>query len=420
MMGQSTVSNSVSASFKEFWSRTMQRKHFKNDVFRAIASFREEEVLKKGDTVNRPYRSKIVTQDYTRGTAFTVQDLTDTNEQLLVQTAKIAPFYVDDLDELQSDYGIAANYAEDAAVSLGNVIDGDVLGEYDQTNLVVEDDDMNVGGTDGVGFTVNTGNIQKMFAVAKKKLKRKSANDQLFAVISPDVEQVLMEYLAGKESQLGDSTGMNGNIGKYYGFDLYVSNSLGWSAVLYMATLPTNTDTVTLKIADPETAETTITFTFVSSIGSTAGNVLIDGGSSVDTTRASLAALINAPGTTNSTQVALSAAHQALLKGVTATNSNSADTLTLKGEGKSFIVVGETLTAAADIWTANTQIQHNLFGRKGCIDVVIQKKPNVEFKDVPDKLGKNVAPWTLYGLKTFNDGKDEFVDVKVRSDAFVN
>src|SRR3990167_6324074 len=152
----------------------MQRKHFKNDVFRAMASLREEAVLKKGDTVNRPYRSKIVTQSYTRGTAFTVQDLTDTNEQLLVQTSKIAPFYVDDLDDMQHDYSIATRYAEDAAVALGNFIDGDFFGEYDQTNLNVEDDDVTAGGTSGVGFTLTTSNIQKMFAIAKKKLKRKA------------------------------------------------------------------------------------------------------------------------------------------------------------------------------------------------------------------------------------------------------
>ena len=396
----------------------MQRKHFKNDVFRAIASFREEAVLKKGDTVNRPYRSKIVTQTYVRGTAFVVQDLTDTNEQLTVTTSKIAPFYVDDLDELQHDYALAASYAEDASVALGNFIDGDVLGEYDATNLNVEDDDMNVGGTSGVGFTINTGNIQKMFAVAKKKLKRKATTTGLFAVISPDVEQVLMEYLAGKETQLGDNTNMNGHIGKYYGFDLYVSNSVGWSASLSMATQPTDGDTVVLKVADPETAETTITLTFKTTLTPTAGQVLIGG--SADAARVNLGKIINDNGTDATDYGRLSQANRDLLIAVVATDSPSADTLVLKGEGKSFIVVSETFTNGTDTWTANLQVQHNLFGQKGAIDLVIQKRPNVEFKEVPDKLGRNVAPWTLYGLKTFNDAKNEFVDVKVRSDAFVN
>ena len=64
------------------------------------------------------------------------------------------------------------------------------------------------------------------------------------------------------------------------------------------------------------------------------------------------------------------------------------------------------------------QIQHALFGIKGAIEVVIQKAPNVEIKDVPDKIGKNIVPWTLYGLKTFTEGKARLVDVKVRTDAY--
>lgn len=72
----------------------MQRKHYKQDVYRALASFREEEVLQKGDTINRAYRNTLEVKDYTRGTAFTAQYPQDTNEQLTVTTAKILPFYI--------------------------------------------------------------------------------------------------------------------------------------------------------------------------------------------------------------------------------------------------------------------------------------------------------------------------------------
>src|SRR3990167_4199454 len=127
------MANTLDAgSFKEFWSRRMQRRHERSDVFRAIASFEEQAQLKQGDTVNRPYRSSLVAQTYTRGSDVTFQDLTNTNETLSVNQSQIIPFYVDDLDELQTNYRNAAEYADDAAVKLGNRIDGDVLGEYDQ------------------------------------------------------------------------------------------------------------------------------------------------------------------------------------------------------------------------------------------------------------------------------------------------
>jgi len=436
------MSNNLdNSTFKEYYSKRMQVTHHKVDVFRAICNFEEAANLKEGDTVNRPYRSKMVGQTYTRGTAFTVRDITKTNEQLAVSTAKVAPFYVDDLDALQSQHKDMNDFADDSVVILGNIIDGDVLGEYDQAASVVSEADITSGGSTTNGITLDTTNVQTIFAKAKMKLKRKNVlggstvpkvpggalrgAKTLFAVISPDFEAVLLEYLAGKETVLGDETGMSGHMGKYYGFDLYVSNSLGWSGVLSMATLPTDGDTVVFQVPNKET----VTFTFKDSIGTTAGYVHI-GASTVDVARDILQDSINAPGT--SVTEAAAAGFVALsstlgtsgyspldsMEGITATNDDTADTLTIKAEGVGFLIVSETFTDATDGWTAAKKIQHALFGVKGAIEVVIQKEPNVEVKDVQDKIGKNVVPWTLYGKKTFKEGTERLVDVKIRTDAY--
>jgi hypothetical protein len=176
----------------------------------------------------------------------------------------------------------------------------------------------------------------------------------------------------------------------------------------YDATTPTATDTVTIN---------GVVFTFQTTIGSTAGNVLAvtDGVTSMT----NLQNFINAPSTTSANQVALTAANQALMRGITASGvSGATGTLSLKAEGKSYVVVSETLTPAADVWTAARQIQHQLFGKKGAVTFVAQKYPTIEVRDVPDKLGKNILPYILYGLKTFIKAKDKLVDVKIRSDAF--
>jgi len=70
---------------------------------------------------------------------------------------------------------------------------------------------------------------------------------------------------------------------------------------------------------------------------------------------------------------------------------------------------------ANDPWSAETL--HVLMGQKGATDLIMQKAPGVIIKDVPDKLGKNYAPWMLYGLKTFNNNKDKLVDVKIDGSA---
>lgn len=390
----------------------MQMKHEKTDVFRAIVSMEERATLKKGDTVHRPYRSAISVQTYTRGTAFTVQDLTDTDESLAVSTSKIAPFYVDDLDALQHNYAVLNSYADDAAVQLGNWIDGDVLGEYDQAASKVGLYDLGGGGSldDGIGFTVTTTNIQKVFAVAARKLNKQNISQaNRFAVISPEFYQVLLEYLAGKESTLGDSTGVNGHVGKYFGFDLYVSNATGWSGSMSFATIPVDTEAIVIN---------GVTFT-----ADADGAAVGAGHFSIETTNdlaaANLVLAINGTGTPSvDTYIELSAADRALMSGITASYSASTDVLTLKAEGKGFVAVSGTFGSGADVWTATKQIQHCLFGQKGATDLVIQKAPNVEVKEVQDKLGKNIAPWTLYGLKTFREGTFKLVDVLVRSDAY--
>ncbi len=418
----------------------MQVTHHKVDVFRAICSFEEAANLKEGDTVDRPYRSRMVSQSYSRGVAFSIQDISKTNEQLVVNVARVVPFYIDDLDALQSQHNDMNRFADDSVIELSNFIDGDVLGEYDNATSSVSLADITAGGSSTSGVELDVGNVQSVFAKAKMKLRRLNVLDnrtvpkvpgggmrgkmQLFSVISPDFEAILTEYLAGKESVLGDSTGLSGHIGKYYGFDLYVSNSLGWSGTLLVVTLPIDGDTVVIQVPNKET----VTFEWKDDT-STAGQVHI-GASTVDIARANFVTSINTPGTTVTDAaaagfVALSStvgtsgySPLTSMEGIVATNDNTNDLLTIKAEGVSFLIVSETHTTETDTWTAALQIQHCLFGIKGAIECIIQKQPNVEVKDVPDKIGKNIVPWTLYGLKTFFEGKPQLVDVMIRTDAY--
>lgn len=391
----------------------MARKLNKIDVFRAICSFEQEAVLKKGDTVSRPVRSELRTKKHTSGATFNVQDPSETEELLTVQESRIVPFYVDDLDELQSNYALRNEYAEDSAVLLGNDIDGEIMAEY--ANAASSVDMADFGGTSGEGVTVSEANVKRLFTISKKKLRKKNvivSGDDLFAVLSPDVIEVLENMLASKESGLGDDVSTNGYRGKYMGFHVYESNALACTKELALATTPTNGDTVVLTVG-----AATVTFTFVSSIGSTAGNVLIGG--SADAARANLVALINAPSTTTANGVALATDDSdEFKKYASATNDNTLNTALIQVKSQGTFTATETLTDATDGFTAAKDIQHNLFGRKGAIDVVIQAMPTVKVKDVPNQTGANIVQFNLFGRKTFSDGAKELVDVRVRADRF--
>lgn len=399
--------NNVSASFPEYWSRRMQRKHYKTDRYREIVSMEEQATLEKGDTVHRPKRSNLVVNTLGADGAYTRQALTDTDESLTIAYEKEVSFYIRQIDEMQSNYRTANEYADDAAVKLGNEIDGVVLGEYDAASSDVDDGDL--GGTNDNGITLTTSNMDKIFGEANEALDALDIDqDDRWAMISPQFYNLLWQRIGGRESMLGDEAGrdgVRGRAGKWAGFRLIKSNALGWSGKLLIGTTPTDGDTVVIN---------GVTFTFETGTIDAAGKVKAETSGAVSA--GYLVSAINDPGTTSATFQALSEANQNLLKGITATAVSGG--LTIKVLGKSYIAVSETLTAGADIWTAALQIQHNLFGQGKPIDLVIQKRPNMVTKDRSGYLGKDVVSWTVFGKKTFTEGADQLVDVKIRTDAF--
>jgi len=401
--------NNVQASFPEYWSRRMQRKHNVTDVYRSIANFEEQKTLKNGDKVHRPYRSALTVNDLGGEGSYSRQAITDTDESLTIDKEKEVSFYVRDIDAMQSNYRTINEYADDAAVKLSNFIDGDVFGEYDQAVDTIDDGDL--GGTAGNGIVLTTSNIVKVFGEADEKLTNQNVDlSNRWAIISPQFKNILWQYAAGKESVFGDKTGMNGNIGEYNGFKLYLSNNLSWSGKLLMGTNPTADDTVVIN---------GVTFIFKAA-PSAAGQVDIgaNAAASVDNL---VAAVNNSAGYADGAGSAtayfeVSAANRALLNGITATDGTTF--LTFKGEGVSYVPTSETLTAAGDLFTVGLEIQHVLFGQGKPIDVVLQKYPNMRTKDRSGYIGKDIVTWAVYGLKTFNEGTKQLLDVQLRSDSY--
>ncbi|MFA4833580.1 MAG: hypothetical protein WC619_01885 [Patescibacteria group bacterium] len=402
----------ATGSFPEYWSRRMQIKLKKTKVYRVVSNFEEVGTLKNGDTVHRPYRSELVVNDLGAEGSYSRQDISDSNEYLTIDNSPEVTFYLKDPDEIQSNYKTANEYADDAADKLGDRIDGRITGEYDQADSIVANFEVGGGGTasDGIGFTLGTSNIVKALGRAMKKLSRLDVPvADRWGIISPDFYNELWEFIAGKESLLGDNSGQNGDIGKYGGFRLYMSNACGWSARLEFGTNPTANDTIVIN---------GVTLTFKATLAA-AGDLHI--GTAVTDTLTNMVAAINTPGTSITEAAttgftALSAANQKLMKDIAAVNGTTY--MTLKGYGKSYVAVSETLSAAADIWTLTKQLQHNLFGQGKPIDLVIQKAINLKIKDRDGYLGKDFVSWAMFGKKTFDEGDKKLVDMQIRSDAF--
>lgn len=390
--------------FETKFSKRMQVVHYKQDVFRSFANFEERATLSNGQAVVRPYRSTLAVTDYTRGSDATIQATTDTSETLTVNQSKIIPFSVDDLDALQSNYKLQAEYAKDAAKALGNQIDADVFNSLVGSTDAQTIDAGTFGGTAGSPIVLGTANVEAiLFKIGQKLNERNIDIADRFGAVSPQFQNALQGYYAGRETIGGDKVGDNGYIGSKANLDLMMSNNLTWKGVLGIATQPTDGDTVTIA---------GIVFTFKTTLGVTAGNVLI--GASAATANTNLAALINAPGTTTAQGVALSAANQALLYNVSAVAA--ATTTTVTGVGKSYLAVSAVLTATTDLW--KTQTQYICAGKKKNVDVVIQAEPTVKVNQIPKQLGVYVLPYTLYGIKTFREGGLGSVNVAIDASVF--
>ena len=409
------------------WTKEYQLVYDKMPVYPAVTSHRLAPNLEKGDIVKRTYPRQFIAKTTGGDGAFTRQVIVDTEETLTINQEKDAGFYIKSLDEIQSHLPTRTRYAQENVKALHRDIDANVLAEY--SNMTNALDAASFSGTATYGITVTPTNVAKLFSSVgvllnmanvyiniPMKFTGNKLNDagqnMPVAVISPQVYAQIVERKESKDTIEGDNVGKNGYCGKYFGYNLFVSNALTWTGTLKLATNPTNTDTITIM---------GVTFTFVSSIGSTAGNVLI--GAAATDTRDNIVTLITTPGTTTATGVALSStpdsngfSDQDRFTNVTTVNSGT--TVTWVAKGKGFCAVSSNLTAAADGWDTNLQIQHCLIGVEGAIDLVMAKEPSLDERKRDGYLGYDVVAWMAYGIKTFNDGKGKLVDVKVLTSAY--
>jgi len=392
------MANSFDATNPEYWSKRMQIVRRDVPVYPKLASFEEKNGLKNGDTVNRPYHSLIRVRDYAKSTSTTLTDVTATNEQLLVNQYKIAGFYIDDVEELQSNYALLNKFVDETGKELELFLDGDFLGEVAQATSDVDDGDIN-SGTDGIPHAATVATVKKLFSVAAKKLNIQHVDMAgRYAVISPTIHQLLIEAMDGKDTALGDSTGKNGHIGKYMGFDLYMSNNLPLSGRWTPANNPTDGDTVVVS---------GVTWIFKAAAVS-AGHVKIGGSTAL--TLDNLVLAVNGTGVGDGTDYfEISDANRKILEGCLATDGATYMDIFHEGAGEATLSASEV----ADPWSLTTI--HQMIGKQGAVDMVVQKAPGVKFTEPELKLGTTVLPWTVYGLKTFDEGAKALVDVKVDS-----
>lgn len=191
-------------------------------------------------------------------------------------------------------------------------------------------------------------------------------------------------------------------IGKFMGFDLYLSNNVTGMIRWTPTDNPANSETLVVN---------GVTFTFVSTIGTTAGNVLQTTSTAV--TIDNLVDLINNPTSTTANHVAFTGADLDTVSNMFAVDGTTYIDIYVKGA--SYVTSTDTADA-----TYTYEKQLLLAGEKKAIDLVVQKEPSVEMASTVSagKAGMNILPMALYGVKTFYDMKARILRVEIDSSSF--
>ncbi len=448
------ASNPNQNNFKQTWENVYQITHYKVPAYKAIADESIKPSLEKGQVYHRTYDSDFVVENMGGDGGYNNQAWEDSDETITINFVKDVSFYIKKLDKFQANLPLQVRKARKAMNNLFLQLDGDVFGAAYQGAGSIVDDGV-LGGTPGNAISLSVGNIMAVFSAAETALRLANViydptasfsgdfrvdkeKSMPVAVVSAQLYSVLLQFLGGKTTQLGDNVSNSGYVGKYFGFNLYVSNNLPWTGQLVLSVNPTDGDTFTLlngivnKIGGTPTPQA-VTFTFRNT-PAVAGDVVI-GSTATDTVNNLVNALNNPytsiPNTATTGYVPfiagnLTTTQQKLFNGLTANNTAVATTLFLQINGQGNVPVAQSMTSGTDVWTPEQQTQHNIFGVNKSISVVIQYGPEFEIlqsnpangSNNSGRVGWDFVTWFTYGIKVFNDQSPMLVDVQVRTDSF--
>lgn len=390
--------------FKPQFDNAYQEVFQKTLVAKEIMNTRFEPMLKYGASVARVAFdiSGVRVRNVTRGSASTIDSVTDTSESLLINLEKEAAFHISDGEVTQAG---PLNPGEVIGKQVGRKValdlDGRCFGEIRNASYSFDNGDLTTGTSSGTAITLSSTTVPQMTTRLGAKLRNKNNQEvmtNMALVVDSYAASDVSQFIISKNIDLAGAVFKNGYVGDVASAQMYVSENLPCDVVITSTGTASNTETITIN---------GVVLTLVTTIGSTPGNVLI--GAAATNTIQNLAAFLNAPTTTTAQGVALTdeASIQALagIAGV----ATSATVLTLNGTGTGRIVVTETMANFSV--TSTTLLCY--YGKKGAIDLVVQDLAPVDMRVTADRRGTNVFSSYLAGIKTFADGAKKFLQVKI-------
>lgn len=165
-------------------------------------------------TLNNPYLTDPTVQDGTRGSAYTHQDIVETNETIAIDTFKILPQLIDRADLAQSTYSKQMDLADMQGVLLNESIETGMMAAHAQwTNF--GDTGSGVLGLASTAITVTAGNIDDIIRGIKTQIRKAGGESMMnrfgaFIVWRPEDFELLEAYVQANGYVQADNGLKNG------------------------------------------------------------------------------------------------------------------------------------------------------------------------------------------------------------------
>jgi hypothetical protein len=382
-------------AYQDIWQKVL--------VARSVMNTRFEPTLRYGESVERVAYdiSGVQVRDVTRGSASTIDTISDSVELLNINLEKEAVFHISDGEVTQAG---PLNPGEVIGGKIAHKVAQDLdfrcFKEVRNAANTFDTGDLTTTASTGVPITLNATTVPQMATRMAAKLRNKENQEvstNMVLVVDAYAASDIEQYLMGKDIDIAGSVFKNGYAGVVRNATMVVSENLTGEYT---------------QVVDVATADETITIegvTFTAkATPSAAGEFDVAG--SVDAQGAIMANMINGASTGQDSATGyfeVSAADRETLTNahIEASYDDATDTLTITGAGR--IAVSTTMSGDTEDWL------NAYFGKRGAIDLVVQDMKEVDMRKTDDRRGTNVFSSYLAGIKTFTDGSKQFLQVKL-------
>ncbi len=211
--------------YDEVWSTKLQERLAEPTKFKDICrvEYLDTQVL------HNPYLTDITVQTLTRGSSYTPQAITLTDESVTINTGKTGDVFIDQADLATITYLSAADQGDRLGTRLNEAIDSAVWGDYGNMTAF---DNTQIGGSAG-NISVSDTNIDDIITAVAREISEANGDTLFernggFFVWRPADFEYLTRFLMANGYTVADTAitrGVKGGI-EAMGFTHYKSNRL--------------------------------------------------------------------------------------------------------------------------------------------------------------------------------------------------